>query len=283
VRSNFEVEVKIKRELQVDFAACTFSGLTGLHYFGARYLDSRLSMWFGVDPLAEKYPDWSPFVFTLNNPIRMIDPDGRAAVDAVDGDHPGIVDRIKQNLSDLGNSVKSYFNIQNLMGVTQSQKVESLSKLYGAANTSTAITNKALDVIDSGAECVGNTCDVVEDLALLTTALTGGTSAPVTVLIARGAEIIGNIALGVKVGTDYARDGKIDQTASQIVVKIVIGQTGNFIDKKISTLDNLGKSGDKTRAAVSAVNSGVINTAEKVANKKIESNKANTGTWWGGG
>jgi len=76
VRSNFEVEVKIKRELQVDFAACTFSGLTGLHYFGARYLDSNLSMWFGVDPLAGKYPSISPYVYVANNPIIFVDPDG---------------------------------------------------------------------------------------------------------------------------------------------------------------------------------------------------------------
>jgi len=52
--------------------------LSGLYDFGARYYDPRLSVWFGVDPLAEKYPGWSPYNYTLNNPIRMIDPDGRA-------------------------------------------------------------------------------------------------------------------------------------------------------------------------------------------------------------
>ena len=59
------------------FTGKEVDGLTGLHYFGARYLDSRLSVWFGVDPLAEKGPEFSPYVYTFNNPISYIDPDGR--------------------------------------------------------------------------------------------------------------------------------------------------------------------------------------------------------------
>jgi hypothetical protein len=31
-----------------------------------------------VDPLAGEYVGWSPFCFTLNNPIQLIDPDGMA-------------------------------------------------------------------------------------------------------------------------------------------------------------------------------------------------------------
>jgi len=50
---------------------------TGLYYFGARYYDPRISLWYGVDPLTEKYFDYSPFTYTANNPIKYIDPDGR--------------------------------------------------------------------------------------------------------------------------------------------------------------------------------------------------------------
>ena len=53
---------------------------TGLHYFGARYYDPRISLWYGVDPMAEKYPGNSPFCYTLNNPIILIDPTGGFAV-----------------------------------------------------------------------------------------------------------------------------------------------------------------------------------------------------------
>lgn len=49
---------------------------TGLYYFGARYYDPHISLWMSVDPLAEKYPGWSPYNYTLNNPVRLVDPDG---------------------------------------------------------------------------------------------------------------------------------------------------------------------------------------------------------------
>jgi len=40
--------------------------------------DDQLLRWTSVDPLSEKYPSLSPYNYTLNNPIKFVDPDGRS-------------------------------------------------------------------------------------------------------------------------------------------------------------------------------------------------------------
>jgi len=52
---------------------------TGLYYYGARYYDPKGSLWLNVDPLAEDFPSWTPYHYCHNNPIVLIDPDGRSA------------------------------------------------------------------------------------------------------------------------------------------------------------------------------------------------------------
>ena len=50
---------------------------TGLYYYGARYMNPRLSVWYGCDPLQEKYPSLSTYSYVKNNPIILIDGLGR--------------------------------------------------------------------------------------------------------------------------------------------------------------------------------------------------------------
>lgn len=45
-------------------------------YFGARYYNPYIQRWLAVDPLHNKYHEWSPYVYVKNNPLRLIDPDG---------------------------------------------------------------------------------------------------------------------------------------------------------------------------------------------------------------
>ena len=50
---------------------------SGFHCYGARYYWSELlTGWLSVDPMADKYPNISPYNYCAWNPIIFIDPDG---------------------------------------------------------------------------------------------------------------------------------------------------------------------------------------------------------------
>ncbi|MDX2246333.1 MAG: RHS repeat-associated core domain-containing protein [Bacteroidia bacterium] len=52
----------------------------GLYDFGARWYDPAAARWWGVDAMAEKFKESSPFTYSFNNPINFIDPNGRAPI-----------------------------------------------------------------------------------------------------------------------------------------------------------------------------------------------------------
>ena len=58
------------------FSAKERDAETGLSYFGARYYSSDLSIWLSVDPMSDKYPSLSPYVYCADNPVKLVDPNG---------------------------------------------------------------------------------------------------------------------------------------------------------------------------------------------------------------
>ncbi len=58
------------------FSAKERDAETGLSYFGSRYYSSDLSIWLSVDPMSDKYPSLSPYVYCADNPVRYVDPNG---------------------------------------------------------------------------------------------------------------------------------------------------------------------------------------------------------------
>lgn len=78
------------------FNAKEFDAETGWYYYGARYYDPKWSLWLSVDAEYWKYPSYSPYNYTLQNPIRFIDPDGNSPDDIHLNDN-GEVTHIERN------------------------------------------------------------------------------------------------------------------------------------------------------------------------------------------
>ncbi len=103
---------------------------TGNYYYGARYYDPKLSIWLSVDPLAHKFPAWSPYNFSLNNPINLVDSDGRAPGDPprVSGNpmsyfYQGWTEMFQaagQTIDNLGASVSAFFTQSSKTGTNTS-------------------------------------------------------------------------------------------------------------------------------------------------------------------
>jgi hypothetical protein len=54
---------------------------------GSNLLDiNNLQKWLSVDPMSDKYPSMSPYNYCANNPVILVDPDGRYFITAEDND-----------------------------------------------------------------------------------------------------------------------------------------------------------------------------------------------------
>ena len=76
---------------------------TGYDYFGARYYSSSLGIWLSVDPMSDKYPSISPYVYCADNPMRLIDVKGES-IQVVENDD-GTYTVVNGNVYDGDNGI----------------------------------------------------------------------------------------------------------------------------------------------------------------------------------
>jgi RHS repeat-associated protein len=66
---------------------------TGYDYRGARFYDSDIARFLSVDPMAHHFPSWSPYSYSLCNPVRFLDPTGLESEEFNDGPKPSRAER----------------------------------------------------------------------------------------------------------------------------------------------------------------------------------------------
>ena len=118
-------------ELPYKFNGKQFDEETGLYYYGARYMNPVTSLWYGVDPLAEKYVTMGGYVYTLDNPIRLIDPEGLAPKDPP---------TVKQTLEYGMNHSRTFKKLMSIAGITLGNYNKYIS--FGSSTDTDPISGK---------------------------------------------------------------------------------------------------------------------------------------------
>ena len=112
----------------------------------ARHYHPTLSIWLSVDPMADKYPGVSPYVYCGNNPVRLVDPDGMWGAEinedgtcvmfrAEEGDDLNtLATQLGVSLDDLSNYEGTSFAQGQLYSFDKINKVQDINKAISLMN-----------------------------------------------------------------------------------------------------------------------------------------------------
>lgn len=195
-----------------------------MYYYGARYYDPRISIFVSVDPLAEKYPGWTPYHYVHNNPINMVDPTGMEAdgwrKNLANGEMSYDDSYTFENTpegyeySDAGMDDKYYYNPDGTKGMTddymydiafgpskpKSQPISTLSRGHGNADIS-KLQGNVVDALKydlpEGLQNVGDGMAAVGYGLTLT-----GVGAKIGVPLAGAGNAISGVGSGIEIGVN---------------------------------------------------------------------------------
>ena len=109
-----------------------------------RFQKTIKSVWYGVDPLAEKYPSLSPYAYVANNPIIYIDPDGRDIVPSkafLNSGYGGVYGKLMKGNSQYQSYLSKYANSKDYNFYLYFNDNKVYPDTFATTYTKTYITN----------------------------------------------------------------------------------------------------------------------------------------------
>ncbi|MDN3588091.1 DUF6443 domain-containing protein [Pedobacter aquatilis] len=190
----------------------------GQYDYGARFYDPVIGRWTTIDPLVElNQENTSPYIYVLNNPILLTDPDGRFP----DGPGDDLWDGVKQGFT-------GYFG-----GIKQAvlNPVETVKSQF----TTEAITNNLLNTATFGTYGMAKEGITVSsaaakgDLTALGKAIGSKAAEGLVVGVTEGAgRVLGAVTkVASKEGSVFGKSPFIPKDAEGVTIKTVKTKAGN--------------------------------------------------------
>jgi len=199
--------------------------------YGARQYDPVIGRWLSVDPLAEEFTSYSPYIMSLNNPLRFIYLDGRAPLDIFRQQKDGGYVKVG---NDGGNrthtyinndGTTSYYNVRTgSMATVSNQTVQ--NKLSNYQESKKHFKNEIINGTLKAAETMQKTGNDISKasvgVAVAGLAFEGVGSAPGLLGIVTG-EAIKYTGTGIEFATKLISGDTKEATGVTVVTAIEIG------------------------------------------------------------